>query len=97
MGDSAARWDGDTLVVDVTGFNDKTWLSGNGKFSTARALHVVERFQIDSDDTITYTATVTEFESAYQALDTGLAAALDTRVEEYECIENDRTPMQVKK
>jgi hypothetical protein len=33
MGDSVARWDGDTLVVDVTGFNDKTWLSGTGSFT----------------------------------------------------------------
>ena len=59
MGDSVARWDGDTLVVDVTGFNDKTWLSGTGSFHS-EALHVVERFQINSDDTITYTATVTD-------------------------------------
>jgi len=28
LGDSVAHWEGDTLVVDVTGFNDKTWLAG---------------------------------------------------------------------
>ena len=28
MGDSVGRWDGDTLLVDVVGFNDKTWLTG---------------------------------------------------------------------
>src|SRR5579862_3350811 len=58
MGDSVARWDGDTLVVDVKGFNDKTWLSGTGSFHS-EDMHVVERFQLNSDDTITYTATVT--------------------------------------
>ena len=30
MGDSVAKWDGDTLVVDTIGFNDKTWLNGQG-------------------------------------------------------------------
>ncbi len=30
MGDSVGHWDGDTLVVDVTGFNEKTWLAGRG-------------------------------------------------------------------
>ena len=52
MGDSVARWDGDTLEVDVTGFNDKTWLSGMGSFHSEQ-LHVVERFTLNSDDTIT--------------------------------------------
>jgi hypothetical protein len=40
MGDSVGRWDGDTLVVDVAGFNDKTWLSGLGTIHTEK-LHVV--------------------------------------------------------
>jgi hypothetical protein len=34
MGDSVGRWDGDTLVIDITGFNDKTWLVGTGTFHT---------------------------------------------------------------
>jgi hypothetical protein len=43
MGDSIAKWDGDTLVVDTIGFNEKTWLSGQGVPHTDR-LHVVERY-----------------------------------------------------
>ena len=43
MGDSVAKWDGDTLVVDTIGFNDKTWLNGQG-LPHSEALHVVERF-----------------------------------------------------
>ena len=43
MGNSVARWDGDTLVVDIIGFNDKTWLAGTGTFHSD-ALHIVERY-----------------------------------------------------
>ncbi len=39
LGDSVARWDGDTLGVDVTGFNDQTWLAGVGTIHSEE-LHV---------------------------------------------------------
>jgi len=44
MGDSIGRWEGDTLVVDTVGFNDKTWLDRAGHPHTD-ALHLVERFR----------------------------------------------------
>jgi hypothetical protein len=44
MGDSIGKWEGDTLVVDVIGFNDKTWLDRMGH-PHSDALHVVERFR----------------------------------------------------
>jgi hypothetical protein len=44
MGDSVGHWEGDTLVVDVTGFNDETWLAGTGTLHSDQ-LHVVERFK----------------------------------------------------
>jgi hypothetical protein len=44
MGDSIGRWEGDTLVVDTTGFNDKTWLDRAGH-PHSDALRVVERFR----------------------------------------------------
>ena len=43
MGDSVGKWDGDTLVVDTIGFNDKTWLNGQG-VPHSEELHVVERY-----------------------------------------------------
>ena len=43
-GDSTAKWDGDTLVVDTVGMNDKTWLDATGK-PHSDALHVVERYR----------------------------------------------------
>jgi hypothetical protein len=44
MGYSVGRWDGDTLIVDSVGFNDKTWLSRYGQAHT-EALRVRERYR----------------------------------------------------
>jgi hypothetical protein len=57
MGHSVGRWDGDTLVVDVTHFNDKTWLDRAGNFHSD-ALHVVERFTPMSPDALRYEVTI---------------------------------------
>jgi hypothetical protein len=56
-GDSRGRWEGDTLVVDVTGFNDQTWLDRTGNYHSDQ-LHVVERFTRADPDTLTYEATI---------------------------------------
>ena len=57
MGFSAGRWEGDTLVVNVTDFNDRTWLSRSGDFHSAM-LHLVERFTPITPDAIRYEVTV---------------------------------------
>jgi hypothetical protein len=57
MGQSVGRWEGETLVVDVTGFNDQTWFDRAGNFHSD-ALHVVERYTRTSPDVITYEATI---------------------------------------
>ena len=57
MGWSRGRWDGDTLVVDVTGFNDQTWFDRAGNFHS-EALHVVERFTRTGPDHLMYEATI---------------------------------------
>jgi len=57
LGDSRGHWEGDTLVVDVTDFNDETWLDRAGNYHSD-ALHVVERWQYQDANTIAYTATV---------------------------------------
>ena len=56
MGDSVGRWEGDTLVVDVTQFIDDTWLGSDGYFHSAD-MRVIERFE-RVGDTLRYTATV---------------------------------------
>jgi len=57
MGDSRGRWEGDTLVVDVTYFNDQTWFDRAGNFHSD-ALHVVERYTPIDGDAINYEATI---------------------------------------
>jgi hypothetical protein len=57
MGFSRGRWEGDTLVVDVTDFNDKTWFSRAGDFHSS-ALKLVERFTPITPDAIRYEVTV---------------------------------------
>jgi hypothetical protein len=42
--DSRGKWDGDTLVVDTVGFNDKFWFDGVGHPHTEK-LHIIERFR----------------------------------------------------
>lgn len=57
MGWSNGRWEGETLVVDTTGFNDQAWFDRAGNFHSDR-LHVVERFTARSPETLTYEATI---------------------------------------
>jgi hypothetical protein len=56
MGDSVGTWEGDTLVVDTIGFNDKTELPGG--FRHTEALHVVERFRRVDFDRLQWEATI---------------------------------------
>jgi hypothetical protein len=57
MGHSVGRWEGDTLVVDVTSLNDQTWFDRAGNFHSD-ALHVVERYTPIGRDALAYEATI---------------------------------------
>jgi len=57
MGQSVGHWDGDTLVIDVTGLDDRTWLDRAGDFHSD-ALHVVERYTMMGPDMLNYEATI---------------------------------------
>src|SRR6202521_3999133 len=57
MGHSVGRWEGDTLVVDVTGFNGKNWFDRAGNFHGAN-LHLTERFTQMTPDAIRYQVTI---------------------------------------
>jgi len=59
MGFSRGSWDGDTLVIDVTGFNEDTWFDRAGNFHSAD-LHVVERYRRTGPDVLQYEATITD-------------------------------------
>jgi hypothetical protein len=90
-GDSIGKWDGDTLVVDTVGLNDKAWLDLIGHPRTEKA-HIIERFtrpelgrvniEITIDDPGAYSKPWKVFESAQ--------LAPDWELQEYICNENNR-------
>ena len=57
MGQSVGHWEGDTLVVDVTGLDERTWFDRAGDYHSD-ALHVVERYTPSSPDVLNYEATI---------------------------------------
>ena len=57
MGWSNGRWEGDTLVVDVTGLNGKSWLDRAGNY-TSNNVHVVERYTLTDPSHMQYEATI---------------------------------------
>lgn len=65
-GDSRAHWEGDTLVVDTTNYNNKGWIATSAATGRVKgipqseALHVVERFQRVSPDVLTYEVVITD-------------------------------------
>lgn len=61
MGDSRGKWEGDTLVADVTNFKPETWLDGAGHFHSNK-LHVVERYTRTGPNTLRYEATIEDSE-----------------------------------
>jgi hypothetical protein len=90
MGDSVGHWEGDTLVVDVTGFNDKTWLTGTGTFHSEE-LHVTERYTRVDQDTIQYEATMEDPKVLTKpwVFRTTIMRRDGTRLREYVCEENN--------
>jgi hypothetical protein len=91
LGYSVGHWDGDTLVVESSGFNGKTWLDAAGH-PTSDALHITERFrrkdfghlelEITIDDPKMYTQPWTVKESPRLLADSELL--------EFNCNENER-------
>jgi hypothetical protein len=59
QGDSVGHWEGDTLVIDTTNLNGKTWLNEDGEI-VSYAEHVVERITPLNGDTLEYKATITD-------------------------------------
>lgn len=57
MGTSNGKWEGETLVVDVTGLNGLAWLDRVGNYMTDNA-HVIERFTRTGPDHLQYEAAV---------------------------------------
>lgn len=89
-GDSIGKWEGDTLVVDTIGFNDKTWV--DGALPHSEAMHLIERIRrIDHDtlvdditveDSVAYTRPLTAHE-VYKSKP-------GWEIREYVCAENNK-------
>jgi hypothetical protein len=96
LGDAVARWEGDTLVVDVVGFNDKSWLQGVGTVHSEQ-LRVTERYTRDTYDTIRYEAIIEDPEvltKPWRMRDT-LRLRPNERIREYECIESNEDLLRI--
>ena len=103
-GDSIARWEGDTLIVDVVNLDPETWLDGDGDFHDEN-LHVVERFT-RKGDTLEYDVIVedpTLFTEAWRPAYNGIGVlgrtgkrtlmkrpAGEHAKPDYACVERDR-------
>ena len=63
-GDSRGHWEGDTLVVDVTNYNNKSWIATSAATGRVKGigqsekLHVVERFRRTAQDVLQYDVTL---------------------------------------
>src|SRR5438309_3607708 len=90
-GDSIGKWEGDTLVVDTIGFNDKTWLDGGG-LPHSEAMHLVERIRRMDHDTLAAGFRI-EDPMAYTKPITGhqvYKLKADWEIHEYVCEENNK-------
>jgi len=90
LGHSVGHWEGDTLVVDVTNFNEGTWLDYFGHPHTEQ-MHIVERWTRPTKGTLHYEATIDD-PGAYSApwtvtWDTSWQTA---QIDEYICQENNQ-------
>jgi hypothetical protein len=91
LGYSVGKWEGDSLVVDVNGFNDKSWLDASGH-PHSEAMHLTERFrridfghmeiQITIDDPKNYTKPFT--------IKSNQRLRADTDILEFVCLENEK-------
>jgi hypothetical protein len=90
MGYSVGRWEGDTLVVDVSSFNDQTWFDRAGNFHS-EALHVVERYTRTGPDMLRYEATIEDpkvFTRAWKmSMPLYRRAEANVQLLEYKCVE----------
>jgi hypothetical protein len=95
-GHSVGHWEGDTLVIDAVGFNEKFWMSRDGLPHTDR-LHLIERFSRPDSRTLKYEVTVDD-PGAYTAPWTSgfnLRWSDGLELFEYVCQDNNHFPESV--
>ena len=93
LGYSTGRWDGDTLVVDTRGFNDKTWLDTRLGRPASDALHVVERFRRTTYGELEIVATIDDpkaYAKPWTTTPQHNKLQTDTDIMEFICNENEK-------
>ena len=91
-GHSIGRWDGDTLVVDTIGLNDRFWLDGSGIQHTEQ-LHMVERWTRTNLTTMRRDVTFEDpgaFTRPFTVTYTARLGVPESEIMEYICIENNQ-------
>ncbi len=86
-GQSIGHWEGDTLVVETKGFNDKTWLDGTGK-PHSEEMHLVERYSRPELGRLKVDLTIEDpkaFTKPYSFTRTFTLAPKDWELQEYVC------------
>ena len=90
MGWSNGHWEGDTLVIDVTGQSDRTWFDRAGDFHSD-ALHVVERYTLRSPDTMIYEAMIEDPKTFSRPWNISMPlyrhVEKNSQILEYKCVE----------
>jgi len=90
MGQSVGHWEGDTLVVDVTGLDERTWFDRAGNFHSD-ALHVIERYTPLGPDILSYEATIDDpkvFSRSWKiAMPLYRHVEKNARLMEFKCVE----------
>ena len=96
-GDSIGKWEGDTLVVDTIGFNDKTWLDGDG-LPHSEAMHLVERIRRVDHDTLADDLTIEDPMAYTKPITVQQVYKLKPgwEIQEYVCEENNKYNYQGK-
>ena len=92
LGYSVGHWEGDTLVVDTRGFNDRSWLDGMGHPHT-EDLHVIERFRRRNFGHMEIEFTIDDPRAYAKAWTNRMPAELmpaDAQLYENVCNENER-------
>jgi hypothetical protein len=90
VGYSTGRWEGDTLLVDTAGFNDRAWLDAAGH-PHSDAMHVTERFYRRDLGHMEVQITVDDPQSYTQPFTVKITELLmpDTDLIESVCLENE--------
>jgi len=90
-GHSIGSWQGDTLVVDTTGFNEGSWIEAEG-FPHTDHLHLIERFTRTDLNTLKYEVTVEDPAAYTRPWSGGFNLRWNAGAEtfEYVCQDNNR-------